>query len=601
LNRIELLSPAKNSQSGITAINCGADAIYIGASRFGAREAAGNDLPEIETLVKYAHRFYARVYATINTLLYDKELDDAEALIHQLYGIGVDALIIQDMGICEMNLPPIPLFASTQCHNNSAEKIVFLEKAGFSRVILARELSFNEIKKISDKTTINLEAFVHGSLCVSYSGQCWMSYARGGRSGNRGECAQPCRKHYCLESSDGKKLLQGHLLSLKDLNLSAHITSLVDAGVSSFKIEGRLKDENYVKNITAYYRKKIDRVLEEKSLSKSSSGECHLDFEPDPMKTFNRGYTRYYFDGRKDKTAEWRSPKFIGEKAAEIISVSRHGMCSIKSFMPIHQGDGLSWFSENGELQGSYVSRSDENRIKLDKSTGLAEGLSLFRNLDAEFIRKLEKSKPTRTIAVEIRCRQESESLVFSAEDEDGIKADFRTESFSNKSENPHKIHEMIKTQTAKTGNTIFHVKGMVVDEEINLFVPLSAINDARRNLLDRLGTERFEQFPVIVREIRVNNHPFPEKLLSYKGNVLNRNALEFYRRHGVEKIDPAAESGIDMKGKRLMTARYCIRHEAGLCNKNKKENSDLLLINDSGEKFTVSFNCGDCVMVISF
>jgi 23S rRNA 5-hydroxycytidine C2501 synthase len=599
VKKIELLSPAKSSASGIAAINYGADAVYIGASRFGAREAAGNDIADIGSLVAYAHRFYARVYATVNTLLYDNELDAAEKLIHRLYETGVDAIIIQDMGICEMNLPPIPLFASTQCHNNSVEKIKFLEEAGFSRVILARELTHDAIKNISDQTSIDLEAFVHGSLCVSYSGQCWMSYALGGRSGNRGSCAQPCRKHYRLETPDGKKIVEGHLLSLKDLNLSSQIASLIDAGVSSFKIEGRLKDENYVKNITAYYRKEIDRVLEAKSRQKSSSGRCSVDFDPDPDKTFNRGYSQYFFDGRKGSIAEWRSPKFVGEKAAEVLSVLTDGICSIKTFAEIHPGDGVVWFSTDGQMQGSYVSRSDEGRIRLDKSSGIAKGTVLYRNLDTEFIRALEKSKSYRKVGVTIRSEKIDDHIEFQAEDDDGIKAVFETESFSQKADNPHKIREMIKSQMIKTGNTIFYVRELVVDESIDFFIPVSAINDARRNLLDKLESERVKQFPKNEKEFVPGSNPYPEKILTYKGNVLNDKARAFYTRHGVEKIEPAAESGLDMKQRTLMTTRYCVRHEAGLCVKNKNGNSDLILTDDEGRTFRVSFNCDDCVMEI--
>jgi putative protease len=297
MKQIELLAPAKDLESGITAIKCGADAVYIGAGKFGARVSAGNNFEDIEKLIQFAHFYRAKVYITVNTILNDDEIIQAQKLIKKLYEIGADALIIQDMGLLELELPPMPVFASTQCHNNTPEKIDFLEKTGFNRAILARELSLEQIKEIRSRTNIGLESFIHGALCVCYSGQCYMSYAIGGRSGNRGECAQPCRKKYSLIDSNNKIISdKQHLLSLKDLNLSCYIKELIEAGITSFKIEGRLKDINYIKNTVAFYRKKIDEVLENTRYKKSSSGETFIDFIPDPYKTFNRGYSEYFLN-----------------------------------------------------------------------------------------------------------------------------------------------------------------------------------------------------------------------------------------------------------------------------------------------------------------
>jgi len=322
-NQTELLAPARDLETGRAAIACGADAVYIGAARYGARAQASNALADIEALARYAHRYWARVYVTVNTLLYDDELPEAVRLIRQLYEIGVDAAIVQDVGLLECNLPPLPLVASTQMHNDTPDKIAFLERVGFSRAILARELSLEQIRAIRERTAIELECFVHGALCVCYSGQCTMSYAIGGRSGNRGQCAQPCRRRYTLVDREGETLAEGHLLSLRDLNLSAHLGELLDAGVASFKIEGRLKDRAYVVNVVSHYRRALDVELEARGLSRSSSGQGGLavrraDFEPDVDKTFNRGYTSYYLQGRGTPPGRIETPKMIGEAIGRV-------------------------------------------------------------------------------------------------------------------------------------------------------------------------------------------------------------------------------------------------------------------------------------------
>ena len=319
---IELLAPAKDKKTAFAAIDCGADAVYIGSPKFGARVNASNSLDDIKDVVEYAHKFRVKVYVTINTIMSDDELREAVELIYQLYDIGVDALIVQDMGLLECKLPPIKLFASTQCHNSTLEKVKFLEKTGFSRVILARELSLDEIRKIADNTDVEIETFIHGALCVSYSGQCYMSYAIGGRSANRGECAQPCRKKYSLVDSDGVVVATDkHLLCLRDLNFSSDIKDLIDAGVSSFKIEGRLKDEDYIKNVVSFYRKKIDDAIENTEYERSSSGYSVLGFEADVNKTFNRGYCEYFLHGRNKNIISFDSPKSRGEYTGKVKEV----------------------------------------------------------------------------------------------------------------------------------------------------------------------------------------------------------------------------------------------------------------------------------------
>jgi putative protease len=322
MKKLELLAPAKDMECGIAAITCGADAVYIGAERFSARDKAYNSLGDIETLVKYAHKYWARIYVALNTLLKDEELPEAVELIERLYAIGVDALIIQDYGLLEEKLPPIPLFASTQLNNRTPEKIMFLEKAGFQRVILARELDLEQIRNIRAKTTVDLECFVHGALCVAYSGQCYLSYALGGRSGNRGNCAQPCRKKYSLYDEAGNLLAKDqYLLSLKDLNLSAHLKELAEAGITSFKIEGRLKDVSYIKNIVSFYRQELDKIIDNKKYSTAASGSSKVTFIPDPAKTFNRGFTEYFLQGRNKDLKSLNTPKSIGEYLGKVAAV----------------------------------------------------------------------------------------------------------------------------------------------------------------------------------------------------------------------------------------------------------------------------------------
>ncbi|MDD2279742.1 MAG: U32 family peptidase, partial [Bacteroidales bacterium] len=384
--KVELLSPVKNLEVGIAAINHGADAVYIGFKQFGARAAAGNSLVDIERLVKYAHLFNAKVYVTLNTILYDNELDEVQALINTLYLIGVDAIIIQDMGILEMDLPPIALHASTQAHNKSIEKIKFLEQVGISRVVLARELSIADIEQISAKSNIELEVFIHGALCVSYSGQCYLSHAITGRSANRGECAQPCRSTYDLVDEHGNIIAKNkHLISLKDLNQSQNIPALLEAGVTSLKIEGRLKDIDYVKNITAHYRKIIDSVLAtDKNYKNASSGKVSLSFMPDPERTFNRGYSTYFANNRGKGLASLNTQKSIGKKLGKVTS-SAEGWFEIDGNEVISNNDGLCYFSNDENLIGVKVNNVVGKRIQLNGKEAISIGTTIFRNYDHRF------------------------------------------------------------------------------------------------------------------------------------------------------------------------------------------------------------------------
>lgn len=596
MKKIELLSPAKDLESGKAAINAGADAVYIGGSKFGARESASNSAADIEQLASYAHRYYAKVYTAVNTLLFDNELEDARKQIYSLYDAGVDAVIIQDMAFLEMDLPPIPLFASTQCHNNTPEKIQFLEKCGFSRVILARELSIDEIKTIKKSTTVELESFVHGALCVCYSGQCYMSYAIGGRSGNRGTCAQPCRKIYSLEDSSGNKIDSGHLLSLRDLNNTDYLEQMISAGITSFKIEGRLKDENYVKNITSHYRHHLDMIISGKGLYRASSGKVLREFKPDPVKTFNRGYSQY-FTGKRSKIAEWRSPKFIGEMLGDVAGIKNDGSFSLNKKVSLNPGDGISFFDAKGYLSGSYVNKSEDGFITLSSSSELFKGQKIYRNYDSQFMKHLEKGRMERSIAVDISIEAGIGEVFFIMTDEDGTSVNISMK-VSEKAKQPEKMSSALKDAFTRTGNTIFEIRMISLNREFEWFIPVSECNRIRRELVEKLIEEREKFRPKIKKAAVDNDAQYPETILSYKGNVLNRLSEKFYKEHGVHTIEPAAESGLSMKGRQVMRTRYCIGFEKGWCGASEAK-KEYILADESGNRFKVIFTCGDCGMDI--
>ncbi|NLF28772.1 MAG: U32 family peptidase, partial [Clostridiales bacterium] len=485
-SRIELLAPARDAAMGIAAIDCGADAVYIGPPRFGARAAAGNSLKDIKRLCTHAHACWARVYATVNTILRDDELPMAVALMHELYDCGVDAFIIQDAGLLECDLPPAPLIASTQMHNNTPAKVAFLEHVGFSRVILARELSLDDIKRIRAHTSIELETFVHGALCVSYSGRCFMSFALGGRSGNRGECAQPCRRVYSLVDSTGAVLARGrHLLSLKDMNRAAHLGDLIDAGVTSFKIEGRLKDIEYVRNTVAFYRIELDRIIAERGLAKASSGSCRFDFTPDPLRTFNRGFTPYFLSGRGDEGAV-DTPKSLGEPVGAIIA-TRKDHYVVNATAELHRGDGICFFDADNVLQGTLVNDVRNDSVFPDKLIPVAGKTKLWRNSDVEFLKTLRNSRSMRMIAVRFRLVDDEKGFVIEVRDEDGNTASLALQAAKAGAEKPDKARATIKSQLSKCGGSGFVCDGVAIATKDPCFIPVSVLNELRRGALDAL------------------------------------------------------------------------------------------------------------------
>lgn len=602
---IELLAPARDLECGRAAIDCGADAIYIGAQSFGARERAGNSLDDIKALVSYAHRYWAKVYVTVNTLLHNSELPKAVDLIHKLDAIGVDAVIIQDMGLLECNLPPIPLIASTQTHNHTPAKVAFLEQVGMQRVILARELSLPQIKAIRAKSNVELESFVHGALCVSYSGQCYMSYAIGGRSGNRGTCAQPCRRLYTLIDSDGTPLVKDrYLLSLHDLNLSDSLGELLDAGISSFKIEGRLKDKTYIINVVSYYRQQLDAILKARGLRKSSSGESHIDFKPDPDKTFNRGYTSHFLHGRKASPGSIETPKMMGERLGEVIKVERQTIV-LNGAVEVHNGDGICFFDEQHVLRGTVVNTAQGASIKPDRLEGIHVGSVIYRNHDHAFLNRLKKQQLRRKIGVQLTLKESATGLQLQAVDADNNQAVSILEGEKIVAEKPEQALETARKQLQKTGGTDFTCVSLEIVWQQPYFVSHAALNDLRRRVLAALSVAREQNRPRLRWELKKNDVPYPEETLSYRGNVLNQNAADFYRRHGVKQIEPAAESGVDMYGKRVMTSKYCIQHHLGHCPRENPQatplKSPLYLVDEDGYRFEVRFDCAACEMHIVF
>jgi 23S rRNA 5-hydroxycytidine C2501 synthase len=600
---LELLSPAKDLETGLAAINCGADAVYIGASRFGAREAAGNSLADVESLIRYAHKYWARVYVVVNTLLYDSEIPEALKLIRQIYQSGADALIIQDVGLLECELPPLPLFASTQMHNNTPARVAFLEKVGFQRVILARELSLPQIRAIRQKTSIALEAFIHGALCVSYSGQCNLSYAMGGRSGNRGQCAQPCRQAYSLVDGNNRALVQNrHLLSIRDLNLTGHLRELVEAGVTSFKIEGRLKDKNYVMNVVSHYRRTLD-ALGEPTRSSSSSGQVKLDFEPNPAKTFNRGYSDYFITGQRVKIGTPESPKMVGEPIGQVQAVTRTTF-RLDHAADLHNGDGLSFFNPKKELTGTLVNGMAGEWITPAAMEGIRPGLALYRNHDKAFMDRLDKSKTIRKIGVEMKLSGTPTGYRLEIRDEDGVKGFFEQDCTPQAAEKPEMALETIKKQLGKLGETEFACGKIQVMLQPIPFLPASEWNELRREAVENLQAARALQRPKAEGGILPNATPYPETELSYLGNVLNEKAMIFYRRHGVMKIEPAAESGLDMHGRKVMTTKYCLKYQLEACPCEGKKGTlqePLTLVDEEGHRLRLKFDCKECVMEVVF
>lgn len=599
---IELLAPAKNLECGIEAINHGADAVYIGAPRFGARAAAGNSLADIEALVQYAHLYNVRIYVTVNTILRDDELKETEAMIWDLYRVGVDALIVQDMGLTQLNLPPIPLHASTQMDNRTVEKVRFLADAGFRQVVLARELSVNEISRIHAACPDTLlEVFIHGALCVSYSGQCYVSEACFGRSANRGECAQFCRLQFDMTDADGKVIEKGkHLLSLKDMNQSDNLEELLDAGASSLKIEGRLKDVSYVKNVTAYYRQKLDALFKRrKEYVRASSGSVKLAFRPQLDKSFSRGFTDYFAHGRNPGIFSFNTPKSLGEEVGTVKEI-RGNYLTVAGVKAFSNGDGLCYLDAQGRLQGFRVNRVENNKLFPQEMPRIKPKTVLYRNFDQEFDRIMQKKSAERKLAVDVSLAENNFGFTLTMCDEDGNSVSMALSKNKELARTPQ--HDNLINQLGKLGNTPFVPRNIEVDLSENWFIPSSELAELRRATVEKLLSLRRINYHRELWRMPETEHSYPQKELTYLGNVMNKEAAAFYQKHGVEKIAPAFEVE-HPEGAALMFCKHCLRYSMGWCPVHHKVKSPYrepyYLVSGDGKKFRLQFDCKNCQMKV--
>ena len=605
---LELLSPAKNADFGIEAINHGADAVYIGGPAYGARAKAPNSIEDIARLVRYAHRFNAEVFVTLNTIFHDNELEGAREIVYQLYDSGVDALIVQDMGLMEMDLPPIQLHASTQTDIRTVEKARFLDQVGFSQIVLARELDLKTIQEIADATTCNLEFFVHGALCVAFSGQCFISHAHTGRSANRGECSQECRLPYRLEDAQGRVIGNDkHYLSMKDNDQSANLRALISAGISSFKIEGRYKDLPYVKNATAHYRQLLDDILlDMPEYAKTSSGITTFSFTPQPEKTFNRSATDYFVNGRQADIGAFDTPKFSGEEVGKVTKVAKDSF-EIDSQIELHNGDGLCFFDVHKELVGMRINTVEGRRLTPNEMPeDMRRGMTLYRNRDHAFMRLLEKDSAIRKIPVDMHLHETLDGFALTVTDSEGRSATAFCKLEKQPAQQAEKAKASLRENLAKLGSTYFLVNAISLDLSEAWFVTASTINGLRRDAVEQLVQVRIASYQRPEKRQPVNPPAvYFEDTLSYLANVYNKKAHAFYEKHGVKMIAAAYEANQELDEVPLMITKHCLRFSHGMCPKEAKgvigvqgtvTAEPMTLINGS-DRFTLKFDCKPCEM----
>ena len=619
MKQLELLAPARDYQIGIAAIDCGADAVYIAGPQFGARQAAGNQVDDIRRLCEYAHRFGVRIFVTLNTILYDDELESAYRQMLAVQEAGADAIIVQDLAIVEMarngigNLKEdlrIPLHASTQCAIRTPEQAAYLESLGFSRLILERELSLKEIKAIRDAVSCELEFFVHGALCVCYSGQCYLSEKIAGRSANRGACIQACRSRYDLVDAKGKVLVRDKaLLSLKDYNLKERIGELAQAGITSFKIEGRLKNESYVKNVVRDYSLALDRFISNHGgeYVRGSFGTVTGGFTPDTRKTFNRGYTELFIDGRKGRWACLDAAKSMGEEIGTVSALSKDKtqitLKTVSRDIILNNGDGFSFVAKDGNVTGFRGDVCSGTSIRCKSVSDLFIGARIFRNINAAFERELEKQACTREIAVSVTLSFVKEGglwkAVAAAVSEDGRRVSATVDAGDQDAGNLERMRSMLESQIGKSTG-IYRFRLESVPEGILPFMSASAINAIRRNLAEMLDSEPCIARELLIREPMTDNpSDYPLKKVTYKNNVSNRLSDGVYRRSGVTESEAAYELS-HKEDAELMRTRYCIKHELGMCpvHQGAPACGPLFLLNN-GQRFSLHFDCARCEMTV--
>jgi collagenase-like PrtC family protease len=618
---LELLAPARNAEIGIEAVKHGADAVYIGGPEFGARHGAGNSVADIERLAAYAHRFHAKLFITLNTIFRDEEIEDARRLAWQMYEAGADALIVQDMGLLELDLPPIQLHASTQCDIRTPQKAKFLADAGFSQMVLARELSLPEILAIRDQIGNGdatrpapiLEFFIHGALCVAFSGQCYISHAHTGRSANRGECSQACRLPYTLEDGQGRVVaFDKHLLSMKDNDQSANLRALADAGIRSFKIEGRLKDMAYVKNATAHYRQLLDRIIEDapEHYARASSGRCTFSFTPRPEKSFNRGATDYFVNGRQADIGAFDAPGFAGEASGTVTKLGPDWF-ELDSNEEFANGDGVSFLGRGRKITGLRINVAERRgrhwrlypNAMPEDAESLKAGTEIHRNRDQAFERQLEKDSAERHIELTLDLDETADGFRLTARDEDGISASATVAHAKEAAKNPPRAFGALAEGLGKLGTTDFRAREVNVKLAEAWFLPAATINALRRDAIDALTTAREAARPRLPRAATIEPPvAYPERELSYLGNVLNSYARAFYRKHGVELIADAYEADSTPGEVSLMITKHCLRYSHSLCPKEAKGwvkgvNAEPMVLVNGKERLTLKFDCKACEM----
>ncbi|WJN61087.1 U32 family peptidase [Pseudomonas sp. SO81] len=622
-NHLELLSPARDVAIAREAILHGADAVYIGGPSFGARHNACNEVSEIAELVKFARRYHARVFTTLNTIFHDDELEQVRTLIHQLYDAGVDALIVQDMGVMELDIPPIELHASTQTDIRTLDRAKFLDQAGFSQLVLARELNLQEIRAIADATDAAIEFFIHGALCVAFSGQCNISHAQTGRSANRGDCSQACRLPYTLKDDQGRVVaFEKHLLSMKDNNQSANLRALVEAGVRSFKIEGRYKDMGYVKNITAHYRKELDAILEDRpDLARASSGRTAHFFLPDPDKTFHRGSTDYFVTDRKVDIGAFDSPTFTGLAVGNVEKVNKRDLIAV-THEPLSNGDGLnvlvkrevvgfraniaelkSEFEEDGEKRYRYRVEPNEMPEGLFR---LRPNHPLSRNLDHNWQQALLKTSAERRIGVNWKAELREEQLKLTATSEEGIAVEVALPGPFGVANKPEQALDGLRDLLTQLGTTEYHALDVALDAPQAFFVPNSQLKALRREAVEKLTEARVAAHPRGSRKAETTPPPvYPESHLSFLYNVYNQKARDFYHRHGVQLIDAAYEAHEEEGEVPVMITKHCLRFSFNLCPKQAKGVTGVrtkvqpMQLIHGDEVLTLKFDCKPCEMHI--
>ena len=621
MRQLELLAPARDLQIGIAAIDCGADAVYIAGPQFGARQAAGNQIEDIRQICNYAHRFGARIFVTLNTILYDDELQAAYEQMLAVQEAGADAIIVQDMAIVEMARNGIgdirkdiriPLHASTQCAIRTPEHAAWLESLGFSRLILERELSLEEIRAIRSAVTCELEFFVHGALCVCYSGQCYLSEHISGRSANRGACIQACRSRYDLVDASGKVLVRDKaLLSLKDYNLINRIEELADAGITSFKIEGRLKNGSYVKNVVRDYSLALDRIVSGRSAEyeRGSFGRVYGGFAPDTAKTFNRGYTELFIDGRRGKWAAMDAAKSMGEEVGKVISLNRDKsvitMKLLHRDLTLSNGDGFSFVAKDGSVTGFRGDVCQGDSIRCKSTPSLFVGATLFRNISAAFEKELERQSCSREICVKVKVSFTATDGLWSctatAISEDGREVVLETVVSDQAASNQERMADMLRNQIGKSTGIYRFCLSDISGTDGLPFMPASALNGIRRELASRLDAVPCNKKDILLREIReTGRNELSQKDVSYKSNVSNALSSKIYQESGAGKVEQAYEL-THVQGAELMRTRYCIRHELGMCPVHQKapQTGPLFLLNN-GRRLALHFDCARCEMTLT-